>query len=183
MLLDFHLWHGSRRTAGSTCVHIQLTSAQGCGTRRSRGWHDTHTRHKHTTHTQSFSLPLFFSFLFSPNLSLILQSPSSTYICSRNTYTHTTSSTHDHIYSFSYCSIDKYCKYTQSPFSVSLFLQYFLPLPVSTLPPFPGWPYLRTRAVMMRNGVIMSVVKPQAAQQMCFWDLAFVSEGIRPLLW
>lgn len=37
--------------------------------------------------------------------------------------------------------------------------------------------------VMMRNGVIMPVVKPQAAQQMCFRDPAFVSEWIRSLLW
>lgn len=35
----------------------------------------------------------------------------------------------------------------------------------------------------MRNGVIMPVVKPQAAQQMCFRDPAFVSEWIRSLLW
>lgn len=40
-----------------------------------------------------------------------------------------------------------------------------------------------TREVMMRNGVIMPVVKPQAAQQMCFRDPAFVSEWIRSLLW
>lgn len=38
------------------------------------------------------------------------------------------------------------------------------------------------REVMMRNGVIMPVVKPQAAQQMCFRDPAFVSEWIRSLL-
>lgn len=39
------------------------------------------------------------------------------------------------------------------------------------------------RVVMMRNGVIMPVVKPQATQQMCFRDPAFVSEWIRSLLW
>lgn len=42
---------------------------------------------------------------------------------------------------------------------------------------------LQCSVVMMRNGVIMPVVKPRAAQQMCFRDPAFVSEWIRSLLW
>lgn len=61
-------------------------------------------------------------------------------------------------------------------------------LPASARPPFSplGDPIsivLQHREVMMRNGVIMPVVKPQAAQQMCFRDPAFVSEWIRSLLW
>lgn len=47
--------------------------------------------------------------------------------------------------------------------------------PISAAPPY--------SEVMMRNGVIMPVVKPQATQQMCFRDPAFVSEWIRSLLW
>lgn len=50
-------------------------------------------------------------------------------------------------------------------------------------PADPIFAVLWYREVMMRNGVIMPVVKPQAAQQMCFRDLAFVSEWIRSLLW
>lgn len=67
---------------------------------------------------------------------------------------------------------------------ISLILHFFLlPLPLLFSLTDPISAVLQYREVMMRNGVIMPVVKPQAAQQMCFRDPAFVSERIRSLLW
>lgn len=59
--------------------------------------------------------------------------------------------------------------------SILVFVRFpYLAVPVSAAP--------QHKEVMMRNGVTPLVVKPQAAQQMCFRDLAFVSEWIRALL-
>lgn len=68
--------------------------------------------------------------------------------------------------------------------AVSLLFALSFPLPLFPLysQADPISAVLQYRDVMMRNGVIMPVVKPQAAQQMCFRDPAFVSERIRSLL-
>lgn len=62
-------------------------------------------------------------------------------------------------------------------------LSFFLPLSVLFSLSDPVSAVLHYCEVMMRNRVIMPVVKPQATQQMCFRDPAFVSEWIRSLLW
>lgn len=55
-------------------------------------------------------------------------------------------------------------------------LSFFLPRSVLFSLSDPVSAVLQHCEVMMRNRVIMPVVKPQATQQMCFRDPAFVSE-------
>lgn len=159
-------------TAGSTCAHIQ-SSTEKCGDI----WWPWRCCIRTTVHTSSMdheqscthtlSIPFFFFFFL--HMGTKLHTPDRNLKLELAGY----------IYRNLYCMCCVPCVVSiisliRTP-SHSHSLLFSLADPISAV--------LSYREVMMRNGVIMPVVKPQAAQQMCFRDPAFVSEWIRSLLW
>lgn len=154
-------------TAGSTCVHIQ-SSTEKCGSI----WRTVETSHVHNCdpacaimHTPS---PGLFIFLHEDNHNVAdIQSKYEIGICRK------------YVHGILYMYWMSFVVYIISLIHAPA----LRPLSLLFSPADPIFAVLWYREVMMRNGVIMPVVKPQAAQQMCFRDPAFVSEWIRSLLW
>lgn len=179
MLVDFHIWHYADLLLGALVPKFnppqRNAAAYGdrgdiaCAPLRSS---TNREQSRARTHPISFH-PFFFFFFFNTEQSL----------CCTRSITIWNWSLQGNIYR----NLFIYWIGTVCPVWFPSSLLFMLRLPPTLSCSFP-WLTLSlqcysTREVMMRNGVIMPVVKPQAAQQMCFRDPAFVSEWIRSLLW